>query len=177
MEKHLELSSFILIELNEECILDFHRILSNKEILTFVDLPFCPTIEDAHLVLEDQLASINQGKAQKWLIYNGQILVGMIGLYGINHKHLFASQSVMLLPQFQRQGIMKRLLPQFNEWFFKNSQFHRLEAQVHENNTASISLLKSLGYNIDGILQENFLIDGVFYNSYCFSILNTQPIY
>lgn len=55
--------------------------------------------------------------------------------------------------------------------FFAEFGFHRVEAQIHINNTQSIHFFEQFGFKYEGTLRQNFLLDGTFYDSRLYSML------
>ena len=46
----------------------------------------------------------------------------------------------------------------------------RVEAQICTENTNSVQLFESLGFEREGILRKNFLIEGILYDSYMYAM-------
>ncbi len=65
----------------------------------------------------------------------------------VRHTTTFA---MSVAPQWQRQGIGKKLLSQFIEWVQKHPQLSRIELHVHSDNEAAIALYRSVGFRHEG---------------------------
>lgn len=49
---------------------------------------------------------------------------------------------------------MSEALQAMLDWGFEHMQLHRVEALVHPQNTASLALLKRLGFKTEGTLRD-----------------------
>ena len=74
----------------------------------------------------------------------------------------------------KKKGYMKEALKPIIEYGFNKMNLHRIEAFVGPDNTASISLVKRLGFTQEGHLREHYLKDGVFEDSIVFSLLEKE---
>lgn len=155
---------------------DIYRIYSDWEILKLTD-------SELHKTEEDSQNLINwffNGENNKSHIYRGIVLksenkiIGVVGLYHIDWKHLFASISCILDKNYWRQGIMTKVLKELIIFSFDDLKLNRLEAQVYENHIGSVNLFKKLKFNKEALLRRNFLIEGTFENSYLFTLLKHE---
>lgn len=164
---------FVLLDKNSSNTL--FRFLSLKKEMKYVDMPYCVTKEESDNFLRHYLSKQSENIEAKWFVYNhSNELFALIGLSGVDYKHFFASQSCLMLPEKQNKGYMKTIMRLFNHYCFTVLDLHRLEAQIHVDNLPSIMLFQSLGYSLDGVMRENYFIDGVFSDSYCYSILAAE---
>lgn len=157
---------------------DIYRIYSDKEILKLTDSALHQSIEDS----KNLINWFYNGENNKSHIYRGvvlksdNIIIGVVGLYHIDWKHLFASVSCILDKKYWRKGIMTKVLKELIVFSFDDIKLNRLEAQVYEFHEGSISLFKKLKFNKEALLRRNFLIDGKFENSYLFTLLKSEYI-
>jgi RimJ/RimL family protein N-acetyltransferase len=75
---------------------------------------------------------------------------------------------------FQQQGYMEEAFSELSTYFLKNKIVHRIEGQVHIDNRIAQSLLLKLGFKQEGRLRENFLVNGKYYDSILFSLLESD---
>jgi ribosomal-protein-alanine N-acetyltransferase len=86
-------------------------------------------------------------------------------------SHYYCSVGCFLLPEFWYQGFMTEAMRELLFSAFNEFGFHRIEAQIHENNINSIKFFEKFGFKFEGIVRENFYINGSFYNSRLYSML------
>lgn len=60
-----------------------------------------------------------------------------------------------MAPEVAGRGLMREALTAALDWGFgEGMQLHRVEAQVHEDNVASVALLQRLGFTQEGRHRE-----------------------
>ncbi|OFX16327.1 MAG: hypothetical protein A2033_08610 [Bacteroidetes bacterium GWA2_31_9] len=155
---------------------DIFRIYSDKEILKLTDSALHQSIEDS----KNLINWFYNGENNKTHIYRGvvlkndNIIIGVVGLYHIDWKHLFASISCILDKKYWRKGIMTKVLKELIVFSFDDIKLNRLEAQVYEFHEGSVNLFKKLKFSKEALLRRNFLIDEKFENSYLFTLLKHE---
>jgi len=132
-----------------------------------MDLPSWNHTEE----VADLLSSCNKGLSCLLIIHRNGAPCGITGLSYICIKHKFAYATVGILEQYQNAGIGKKALTIAEKLAFDQLSLHRLEAQIHCDNLASIALFEKEGYKKEGVMRENFCIEGTFFNSILFSKL------
>jgi ribosomal-protein-alanine N-acetyltransferase len=81
-------------------------------------------------------------------------LLGSVGLFAWNRAWRKCSLGYELARDAQGQGLMHEALCAVLDWGFAQMQLHRVEAQVHPDNTASLRLVQRLGFQQEGRLRE-----------------------
>ena len=81
-------------------------------------------------------------------------LIGTCGFFAWNRGWKKCSVGYELDPAWQKKGLMLEALGAVLTWGFQEMSLHRVEAQVHPENSASIKLMKSLGFTQEGVLRE-----------------------
>jgi [ribosomal protein S5]-alanine N-acetyltransferase len=80
-------------------------------------------------------------------------MVGAIGFYINNHHHR-AEITYDLHRDYWRQGLMSRAIKRIMQHAFMQMDIHRIEALTALENTASMAILKKLGYRHEGTLRN-----------------------
>ena len=57
---------------------------------------------------------------------------------------------------------------------FTRMEVHRVEAMIHVENTRSIRLAETLGFQREGRLRGNFYHGGVFHDHYIYALLESD---
>lgn len=81
-------------------------------------------------------------------------LIGSCGLFAWNRNWRKCSLGYELAAPCCGQGLMREALTAIIGWGLVQMQLHRIEAQVHERNEASLGLLHRLGFVQEGRLRE-----------------------
>jgi len=141
---------------------DLLTIFSNKKLLHYTDLDYCESLDDSSLqnwVGDERRISLAG--------YEDDTFVGFASAYLVP-KHVTASVTIVVLEEFQRQGFAKEMLQTLVSRLFLQG-IVRIEAQICTENTISVRLFESLGFEREGILRKNFLIDGILFDSYMYA--------
>lgn len=151
-------------------IIEFHSafddllaIFSNKKLLHYTDLDYCESLDNISLqswVGDKQRISLAG--------YEDGSFVGFASAHLVP-KHVTASVTIVVLEAFQQRGFAKELLQRLVSRLFSQG-IVRVEAQICTENTTSVQLFESLGFEREGILRKNFLIEGILYDSYMYAM-------
>jgi [ribosomal protein S5]-alanine N-acetyltransferase len=80
-------------------------------------------------------------------------MMGAVGLY-MNNMHHRAEITYDLGKAYWRQGIMKKAMQAVIDYAFREMKLLRIEAVTRSENTASMELLKKLGFVHEGTLKN-----------------------
>ena len=117
----------------------------------FVRLPSeLPPIED----FERDITRYAESENSAWFVAKRAYLVGALQLTGgaLARTRHAAHFTVMVDPQFRRQGIARALLTHALDWARENPMLTRVALSVFADNTAAISLYRDLGFVEEGRL-------------------------
>ena len=98
--------------------------------------------------------------------------IGDVSIWRIDREHFRGEIGYAIYPEFQRKGYMQEALEAVIKTAFKNLKLHSLEANVDPDNFKSIALLKKLNFEQEGYLKENYYLNGKFYDTAMFSLVN-----
>ena len=127
---------------------------------------------------ESRLPSWSKEKAQ-WLCLviilkeTGE-KVGLTGFFPDLEPYQQAEVGFMLLPKFQGKGYGTESLISVSNFAFKTCNFHKLKATVTEGNNASCTLLKKVGFQQEGIIRDNYKINGEWKNDIVFGMFSNE---
>ena len=76
----------------------------------------------------------------------------------------------LLRADFWRQGIMKEALEAIISYLFENTPHQQLTADADPLNTASVGILKSIGFSETHRAKDTFCIEGVWSDSVYFAL-------
>lgn len=148
-----------------------YLLFANKFLLQYTDLPVVNMSESLYPVY----SFLNQGQRITWFLKtkSDSLFIGLVSCY-FNFKHKTVVLTFVLLPEFEKNGFMNECLHEIHSNIFDNYDIYRIEAQVYTENIKSINVLKKTGYLQEGILRNNFMIQGKLRNSYMYSLLKSE---
>lgn len=149
---------------------DLFELYSNKKVVRLLDMEVFTELTDADNYITNLLNDSTIYYTAITQIHSNK-LIGTCAIKHINTKHKFASISYALLPEKQGKGIMHWALNELIQIGLNELGLQRLEAQIHVDNKASIQLIEKLGFEREGLLRQNFLINEYYYDSYMYSII------
>ena len=99
--------------------------------------------------------------------------IGLIDLYDFDFKNKRAGLGIIIKNESDRnKGYGKAALQLLKEYSFKHLNLHQLYCQISEDNTLSIRLFKSLGFQEIGLRKDWNFINGSFKNEFLFQLIN-----
>jgi ribosomal-protein-alanine N-acetyltransferase len=69
---------------------------------------------------------------------------------------------------------MREALSSVLAYGFSNMQLHRVQAETHPDNAASIGLATRLGFRFEGVHREQAFWGGRFHDLNCYSLLDSD---
>lgn len=101
--------------------------------------------------------------------------VGIIGLRNID----FQSQNACIYivignKEYWGKGLMYSTHLELMKYAYSKLKLHKIWCNVLQHNIASCITLKKIGFQIDGLLRDEFLRDKQFYSVYRFSMLDEE---
>jgi len=101
--------------------------------------------------------------------------IGECGFHTWNKAHHRAELFYSLNDEKQRgKGYMSEVLPIIIQFGFQHLNLHRIEALVAPKNSASVKLLLKNNFQFEGTKRQHYLLDGVFEDSDCYSLIVNQ---
>ncbi len=101
--------------------------------------------------------------------------IGECGYHTWNSTHRRAELFYLLRDEASKgKGYMKEALPVVISYGFEVLQLHRIEALVGDQNVPSLKLLKGAGFRFEGIMREDYVVDGQNVDSHCYSLLKHE---
>ena len=101
-------------------------------------------------------------------------LIGTCGYHKWSKASFRAEIGYDLSPDCWGQGYMTEALHAVIQNGFERMKLNRIEALVYVNNHRSIQLLQKLKFKREGLLQDYFCLDGVFFDHYLLALLRRE---
>lgn len=103
--------------------------------------------------------------------------IGECGFHSLNRTHQRAELFYKLhSDEHKRKGFMSEALPHVLKYGFEELNLHRVAALVAEDNLASLSLIRQHQFRFEGVMREDYIVDGVSTDSHCYSLLKPEWI-
>lgn len=100
--------------------------------------------------------------------------VGMIDLFDCDFKNHRAGLGILIKDRDDRKkGFGKEALGLLAEYCFRRLNLHQLYCNISEENQASISLFKSVGFEEIGLKKDWNYFNGEYKNEYLFQLIKT----
>jgi len=152
----------------------FYKLFSDRKLLKYTDNEPHKTIKDTQLLIKKYHEEEKEGQSIRKAIYLEKKYIGIISIYHINKKHKFATIGYLISEEYQNKGIMTEACFAIIKYIFNNLPINRIEAQVFVKNIASIKILEKLGFQKEGRLRQNFMINNKLEDSFMYSILKIE---
>lgn len=104
-----------------------------------------------------------------------QQVIGECGFHTWNQPHRKAELFYSLRNESdKRKGYMSEALSTVLNYGFNELGLHRVAALTAPSNEASIALLKHYGFVKEGILRQDYVVNGINEDSVCYSLLKWE---
>ena len=100
--------------------------------------------------------------------------IGTIDLFEFNPIHKHAGIGIMLLKEYQGQGVGKIALDQFLTYCFEKLQLHSVYANISETNINSIKFFENYGFTKVAEYKEFLYEDEKFVSQLTYQYVNTS---
>jgi ribosomal-protein-alanine N-acetyltransferase len=174
--ERLTTNQLILKEINKKCVNDVFELYSDYEVIKYTDNNQHTSVEDSEKLIDYFQAGYKKQELIYWGISlkSSDKIIGALGFYHIDWKHKFTATGNLLAKKYWNQGIMSEAQSAIVNFGFNKMKLHRIEAQIFVGNIPSYKMFEYLNFKREGILRENFLIEGKFEDSYMYSMLKSE---
>lgn len=151
---------------------------SDPEMMRFIPRPLCEDYRDALKLIRQMKQGYEQKESLNWVITlkDSDELIGTVGYVRIKSEHNRAELGYMLHSREQGKGFMKEAVSAVINYGFKIMDLHSIEAVIDPDNTASEKILLHFGFVKEGHFKENFLFEGKYLDSVCYTLLENTSI-
>ena len=101
--------------------------------------------------------------------------MGECGFHTWNATHRRAEVFYVMRNEASKQkGLMSEALKEVIKYGFTELELHRIQALIAIENEPSLKLLQKNNFTKEGIMREDYLVDGKNEDSHCFSLLKWE---
>ena len=163
--------------LRESDLEAFHQYRSNPEITKYQGFDTF-TKEQAHVFIEEHKNKLHIFPGE-WIQYgienlNSQQLRGDCAIYLHQSDSRIAETGITISHVHQRKGYAKESMLGMMNFLFVEKGIHRIVETVDAENKASIEMLKSLSFRMEGHFIENIFFKGKWGSEYQFAMLRRE---
>jgi RimJ/RimL family protein N-acetyltransferase len=153
---------------------DFHVYRSNPEVTKYQGFDVMTTEQAAAFIKAN--SEKQHGKAGEWVQYaiENKATGRLIGDCAIKLDASIAETGITISHLEQRKGYAKEALTAILHFLFDIKQVHRIVETVDAENTASIHLLKSIGFRQEGHFIENIFFKGKWGSEFQYAMLKKE---
>ncbi|MBP6302399.1 MAG: GNAT family N-acetyltransferase [Bacteroidia bacterium] len=145
---------------------------SHPDVTRYFDITY-PTFESTAVQMEWYANNRKENTGYAWVVCDkhSKEFMGVFSLYYINTRHQRAELGYWLLPPYWNKGYATEILNEILHHAKTSLNLHRIAAEVEQDNTASIELLKKIGFERDGTLRDYEIKNGKFQHLEIWSII------
>jgi RimJ/RimL family protein N-acetyltransferase len=153
---------------------DFHVYRSNPAVTKYQGFDVM-TVEQAAAFIKAN-SEKPYGKAGEWVQYaiENKATRKLIGDCAIKFDATIAEIGITISHLEQRKGYAKEVMSAILTFLFETKQIHRVVETVDAENTASIHLLKSIGFRQEGHFIENIFFKGKWGSEFQYAMLKRE---
>ena len=133
-------------------------------------------LDAAHGYIDRMVAGFASRTLFQWVVADRETdgLLGTVTVYQWDHANHRAEVGFMLGRAHWGRGFAQEAVRAVLRFAFEAMDLHRVEADTHPGNAASLRLLERLGFRREGLLRQRFLIDGSASDSEIFGLLQEE---
>ena len=155
----------------------FHSYRSNPDVVKYQSFGVMDINEASNFIEIQKDKSF--GRAGEWVQYGieNRMTHEIIGDCAIRLGHSdtgIAEIGITISHLEQRKGFAKEAMLSILKFLFEEKNIHRVIEIVDEENEASINLMKSIGYRMEGHFIENIFFKGRWGNEFQFAMLKKE---
>jgi RimJ/RimL family protein N-acetyltransferase len=130
----------------------------------------------AEKLVQEDIDWVLKGDAMVWSITKppSDKALGKFIFFQFSHENRRAEVGYVLNRDHWRQGLMTEVLTRMLEFAFEDLDLHRLEADIDNDNHASLRLLQKLGFIREGLFRQRWCVYGEWTDSVMLGLLKTD---
>ncbi|MFO7820268.1 MAG: GNAT family protein [Halanaerobacter sp.] len=169
----LETDRLWLRELKLSDAQDLFDVFSNPKVMRYYNLHPFDSLAQAKELVRNYSEAFEEQKLLRWgLEYKDKDkLIGSCGLYDWKENFARATIGYELASQYWEEGFMSEAIKEIIRFGFRKMRLNRVQALVEPPNEASRQLLKSIGFQEEGLLREYMFYKGEYKDLVIYSLL------
>ena len=175
--KELETDRLILRKLMiEDTQILWDKFFNDYNNYKFYKFEKINSFEEYRENVKNQVGRYNVGNYFRWSIVETEtgLLIGNINLHHYDTINNSIKIGYFILENYRNHGYALDSLKRIVEYAFYDLNVHRIAADTVSINATSNKVLTNAGFKLEGLIKENKLIDGIYYDSNLYGIINSK---
>ena len=162
--------------LKREDVTDLFKIFSDKKVMRYWSTPPMQEMQDARELLIKAEENYESKSALRFGLECKETLriMGTCSLFNFHHISRRAEIGYILGKDHWGQGLMNEALHVLIDYAFNILNLHRLEADIDPRNEASRQSLLRLGFTLEGLLRERWIVNAEIADSEIYGLLHNE---
>lgn len=154
----LETERLLLRALTADDTADVFRIMGDPRVTRYFGSLPMTTLSQAAERIESCRQSFADHSGVRWAIVEraSARMLGSAGYWRLVRPHFSAEIGYELAPEAWGRGIMTEAMRAILRFGFTTLGLHRVEAQIHPDNTGSRRVLEKLGFTQEGYFRQSY---------------------
>lgn len=161
----VETKRLLLRPIEKEDACDVYEIYSSAKVCKYLSIATHGSVDETlQYIYTHYLSFKKQGIPQRWAMLHlaQDKVIGDIGIHTMEDG--IGEIGFVLHPSYWHYGYMKEAIHELIQVSFTCLHLHRLQAKVEVSNSASLNVLKSCGFQKEGILRAYEKFDDEHYH-------------
>lgn len=107
---------------------------------------------------------IHDQSERRFIIDKSGVNIGLVELIEINHIHRRAEFQIIIDPAHQGKGYAMAAAQMAMEYAFSVLNLYKLYLLVDNENVKAIHIYKKLGFEVEGVLRDEFFVNGCYHD-------------
>lgn len=151
-------------------------IVRNKEF--FIEwIPFVSkmhSLQDMERLMKNNLERYIQGLGLYYTLWENKTLIGYVLAREIDNEAKWAEIGYMIDKQYTGRGIIKASCTRLMNYLFDEMHMDKIVICCADENEASKALARTLGFTLEGILRNHFVVNGTIRNMCYYGVLQEE---
>ncbi|MYN47034.1 GNAT family N-acetyltransferase [Pseudoduganella sp. FT93W] len=148
------------------------QLFADADAVRYWSCPPWQAMTQASDYVAQTLQGYADGSSLRWALVNqDHAVVGVVTLYHFDRQNARCDVGYMLARPYWGQRYMQEALAAVFDYGFGPLALHRIEADIHPDNAASVRLLQSLHFRLEGHLRERWFVAGEISDSLILGLL------
>ncbi|MFO0758969.1 MAG: GNAT family N-acetyltransferase [Byssovorax sp.] len=169
----IETPRLVLREITQDDAPAFLAVRSDPEVMRYWSSAPVTSIEPIREAINQVIEGVRAGSSIRWAIADKSTgaFLGSGGFWRWEKKHLRAEIGYDLGSAHWGKGLATEALGAMIRFGWDVMKLHSVEANVDPRNRASTRVLEKLGFVQEGLLRENFMVEGQLTDTAIYSLL------
>lgn len=140
-----------------------HRLNNNRSVMSYwFEEPY-----ESFMELESLYSKHIHDQTERRFIAENESMeqVGLVELVEINYIHRTAEFQIIIAPESQGKGYARSIIDKAVNYAFKILNMNKLYLHVSDENPKAIHLYEDAGFKTEGVLIEEFFMNGHYRNA------------